>query len=107
MPQAEHVLLRVAIVKKFIVAQSVLLSLKLRYYVNHSSNKSMSITGNCNLPQGKEGVFPQIHDKKWGFNDLQRRQIDLCTFIQGGCGSPKLLSTLNSIAFIPLPLQGH
>ncbi len=93
--------------KNFIVAQSVLLSLKLRYYVNHSSNKSMSITGNYNLPPGKEGVFPQIHDKKWGFNDLQRRQIDLCTFIQGGCGSPKLLFTLNSIAFIPLPLQGH
>lgn len=77
------------------------------YYVNDPSNKSTTISGNSNLHSGKGGVFPQIHDKKWGFNDLQRRQKDLCAFIQGGCGSPKLLSTLNSIAFIPLPLQGH
>ncbi len=46
------------------------------YYVNDPSNQSSN-----NFP-GQGGNFPQLHNKRWGQNDLQRRQDDLCFFIQ-------------------------
>lgn len=66
--------------------------------------------------------FPQNHDKKWGFNALQRRKEDLCKLINLNCNNPFNLSTDNinvdlsfshtiasilHIGFVPLPKGGH
>lgn len=53
---------------------------------------------------------------KYGYNDLQRRQNDLCLFLQttpscsGGGGTlskTALFSLMKNISFIPLPLHSH
>jgi len=77
------------------------------YYVNDPSNESLinTITG------GLGGNFPQLHKKRWGFNDLQRRQDDLCRFLKTNCnGSIHQLAVfdiLQSIGLIAFPLGGH
>jgi hypothetical protein len=43
---------------------------------------------------------------RWGFNDLQRRQDDLCIFIRQDC-TGHLIDVINDIGQMPLPLSGH
>ena len=56
-------------------------SLKGLYYVDDPSNDAEY----ANLPNGKGGPFPQIHDKKWGFNELELRKAFLCNFLSLPC----------------------
>jgi hypothetical protein len=92
------------------------------YLVNDPSNESASLPTSALTPglmYGKGGSFPQIHTKKWRFNDLQRRQDDLCSFIQTPCsnggnnggstgnGNIPLFVLMKSISFIPMPLHSH
>jgi hypothetical protein len=58
-------------------------SLKGFYYVDDPSNDA----DGTNLPDGKGGSFPQIHDKKWGFNELELRKKFLCDFLSLPCSS--------------------
>lgn len=57
------------------------------------------------------GTFPQINDQKWGFNDLQRRMIDLCNFVNADCtvvGGPRSVMQLISLMrFAPFGLGAH
>lgn len=64
--------------------------------------------------RGTSGIFPLLHDKKWGYNDLLRRKNDLCTFLINGCNgvvgqqnNPSSMSLIRSIAFVSLPLASH
>lgn len=79
------------------------------YYVNDPSNESQSITI---YPQGLGGNYPQLHYQRWGFNDLDRRQKDLCDLIRLPCGVADggvvpIFSIMRRALFLPLPLKGH
>ncbi len=82
------------------------------FFVNDPSNESISIPSSAGLGAGEGGSFPQVHDKKWGFNDLQRRKIFLCNFIQTNCGTSSsgqtsTLSIISSLSFIPFAKGAH
>lgn len=88
------------------------------YYVNDPSNEATSIPWNPfiqpPLDPGQGGNYPQLHTQRWGFNDLKRRQTDLCDFIKLPCsglvGSGNTSTTLpmlKLISFIPFPLGAH
>ena len=48
-----------------------------------------------------------IHTQRWGYNDLQRRQEDLCQFIKYGCNFMDAMLLMESIKFMPLPIHSH
>jgi hypothetical protein len=85
------------------------------YYANDPSNEAVT----ANLPNGKGGFYPQMHNKKWGFNELQRRLNDMCAFLKSGCqkfkddnpSAPleksKVLNFFINVKQIPLILHGH
>jgi hypothetical protein len=87
------------------------------YYVNDPSNASLTMPLNALIPGlmfGKGGTFPQEHTKRWGFNDLERRLIDLCSFLKTPCSSTNggdnptpLFSLFKAIGFVPLPSHSH
>jgi hypothetical protein len=52
-----------------------------QYWVDDPSNDA----DGANLSDGKGGSFPQIHDKKWGFNELELRKKFLCDFLSLPC----------------------
>ena len=57
------------------------------------------------------GVFPYNHEKRDGFNDLERRKMDLCNLADGCCDKfcddNLLMDALKEVTFIPLPAHGH
>jgi hypothetical protein len=53
------------------------------YWVDDPSNDAAE----ANLPNGKGGHFPQAHDQKWGFNELELRKKFLCDFLSLPCSS--------------------
>jgi hypothetical protein len=73
------------------------------FYVNDPSNES-SASG---FSGGIGGPFPQIHTQQWGYNDLQRRQEDLCLFLSQSCTGPTIIHVMQHIFLIPLPLHSH
>jgi hypothetical protein len=84
------------------------------FYVNDPSNKYQTRLSGSTLPAGQGGVFPQYHDAKHGFNELQKRQIDLCNFVNAGCSWFDIVSkqvllydAMSSICQLPLPIKGH
>jgi hypothetical protein len=87
------------------------------YFVNDPSNESTTMPANALIPGlmfGKGGQFPQEHTKRWGFNDLERRLIDLCSFLKTPCagssngdGQTPLFYIMKAISFVPLPLHSH
>lgn len=56
-----------------------------------------------------DAPFPQVHGQKYGYNELENRQMDLCLLTSEGCndGSGGVFSLVATISFIPLPLNGH
>lgn len=74
------------------------------FYVNNPSNRSDE-TGS--------GPFPKHHEKREGFNDLERRKKDLCRLANACCLSPmdceQLLTfrIIKESLFAPLPMHGH
>ncbi len=57
-------------------------------------------------PKEKNRGSGQVHHKKWRLNDLQRRQLFLCNFIQASCDGkdvsrPITLDLNSHISFIP------
>lgn len=88
------------------------------YFVNDPSNEASTIPTNPfltpPLAPGKGGKHPQLHTKKWGFNELLHRQMDLCSLVNipcdgtiGTANSSSTLSLLKLINFIPFPLGAH
>jgi len=73
------------------------------FWVNDPSNES-SATG---FSGGAGGPFPQIHTKRWGYNDLQRRQEDLCLFLSQSCTGPTIIHVMQHIFLMPQPLHSH
>ena len=75
------------------------------YYVNDPNNESNA--GGVNSSTGLGGKFPQIHTKRWGFNDLERRKSLLCGLTQLPCVNGTLIELLGSIVYLPLPTNSH
>ena len=79
------------------------------YYTSASSNKSAK-----SHAYGLASSIQILHTQRWGFNDLKRRQTDLCDFVNAPCtgniGSGNTSTTIplmKLISFIPLPLHSH
>tara|TARA_B110000459_G_C16499649_1_gene442777 strand:+ start:326 stop:1033 length:708 start_codon:yes stop_codon:yes gene_type:complete len=72
------------------------------FWVNDPSNDTIG--------HSYPDYFPYKHDRRDGFNDLQRRKLDLC-ILAGPCGAPNdediMMKVLQEITFIPLPEHGH
>jgi hypothetical protein len=84
------------------------------FFVNDPSNKYQTRSNFATIPAGQGGAFPQIHDRKNGFNELERRSADLCRFVNGPCSwydnttqQIDLTAAMQSIGTIPLPFKGH
>jgi hypothetical protein len=95
------------------------------FYVNDPSNNAVSISQNPQIIFGKGGSFPQLHDKRYQYNELEMRKQDMCELLQQNCvthtfpTAGTITSTisisdvkvffniLQGIDFIPLPLGGH
>ena len=84
------------------------------FYVNDPSNESDEDAANFNYPPGQPTTagtpFPNHHNKQTGFNDLERRQIDLYSLANSCCDPtvcPDLLSLVDNMAFIPLSKNSH
>jgi hypothetical protein len=41
------------------------------------------------------------------FNDLERRAVDLCMFINTACQPIKVIPVISVVNYNPLPLKGH
>nr|MBP6314196.1 hypothetical protein [Chitinophagaceae bacterium] len=76
------------------------------FFVNDPSNQSQKTIGN-GLGPGLGGPFPQQHSARNGFNDLERRKIDLCKFINLNCNGSDVIGLMANIIFTPFPLGGH
>lgn len=83
------------------------------FYVNDPSNE-----GNINAPEyspPSENIssiydtpFPQYHNKKYGYNELENRQMDLCLLTNTSCNEESgVFDILGTIGFSPLPYHGH
>jgi len=70
------------------------------FYVNDPSNTYESNSAYS---------FPQVHYKKYGYNELEKRRIDLCHLISSPCGAEphSIISFAGQLNFIPLPPHGH
>lgn len=67
-------------------------------YIHPSSNNSTTW----------DPPFPQLHDKKIGYNELKNRQMDLCLLTNTSCNANSgVFDILGAIEFSPLPLHGH
>lgn len=84
------------------------------FYVNDPSNESDVNDEYFEYPVGQPesagSPFPKLHDKQSGFNDLQRRQMDLYNLANSCCDPticPELLTLVDKMAFIPLPKHSH
>jgi hypothetical protein len=83
------------------------------FYVNDPSNKYQTRSNGSALLPGQGGNFPQIHDSKNGFNELERRRIDLCKFVNTPCiwdnnsNQIDIVYGMESILMSPLPFKGH
>ncbi len=73
------------------------------FYVNDPANKASTTT----LLNGKGGKFPQRHNERHGFNELEKRHLDLCQFLNTNCNSPGLFSLIFEVAFLPAPIGSH
>ena len=84
------------------------------FYVNDPSNEA-DVTDNEYVAPGANSnnasipPFPQHHDKKFGFNELENRQMDLCRLTSTSCSNADggVLDILAHLDFVPLPLHGH
>ncbi|MDR3681021.1 MAG: hypothetical protein P4L41_13735 [Flavipsychrobacter sp.] len=56
-----------------------------------------------NFTTNKIGITNQL----WGYNDLQRRAIDLCALANTNCTAFSTLGLFAILSAIPLPLGGH
>jgi len=76
------------------------------FYVNDPANEAQTIPSG--LSPGKGGSFPQKHDKKWGYNELERRKKFLCNFVNRSCNSdPSAVDIVLSLKHIPFALGSH
>lgn len=76
------------------------------FYVNDPSNEASNAVDSAYWP------FPKQHDRRDGFNDLERRKMDLCKLTQAccpahDCAKEPLFSLMERISFIPLPKGSH
>lgn len=69
------------------------------FYVNDPSNDAAT-------PSGSDRRSIGADDNKYGYNDLRRRQEDLCRFINSGCGI-KATELATKVTHVPLPLGSH
>jgi hypothetical protein len=67
------------------------------YYVNSPDNDFTSYNGGYNM-------YPDTN--QYGYNDLQRRAIDLCNIINSSC-APEALSIFASVMTMPFALASH
>lgn len=59
-----------------------------------------------------DATFPYLSNKKWGYNDLERRKKDLCMFVNSNCSGSGTISNgtfelMKIIVFQPFPLGSH
>lgn len=80
------------------------------FYVNDPTNEA-SMDHNGYTPAShindNDTPFPQIHTKRYGFNELENRQLDLCLLTSTSCHSGGVFDILAGIDFVPLPFHGH
>lgn len=84
------------------------------FYVNDPSNESDESDIHFMYPPSQPASagtpFPKLHDNRTGFNDLQRRQMDLCNLANSCCDPtlcPDILSLVEQMAFMPLSKNAH
>lgn len=91
------------------------------FYVNDPSNNynNFSLIANDNndyvYQDGDYNSFPRLHnseDGRVGFNDLMRRQKDLCNLAHSCCAehcrdTDPIMAIIGKTFFIPLPENGH
>ncbi len=81
------------------------------FYVNDPSNEA-DINHPAYEPPSyvnqDDPAFPQHHNKKYGYNELENRQMDLCLLTSTSCNAGGgVFSILAGLDFVPLPLHGH
>lgn len=78
------------------------------FYVNDAHNRNLQYMQH-------DGVYPKIHTKKWGFNDLEMRKQHLCNLLALHCNSPfpyappkpVSITLMQMMDFLPFPKGGH
>jgi hypothetical protein len=71
------------------------------FYVNDPHNDNTVTTQ-------IDGGFPQHHDQKWGFNDLELRKQHLCKLLKLNCtGGMTVFDLMGHISFMPFPVAAH
>jgi len=82
------------------------------FYVNDPSNEADILAPDYAPPSENSSTyndtpFPQLHDQKYGYNELENRQMDLCLLTNTTCNAGGVFDVLGSIGFSPLPFRGH
>ena len=83
------------------------------FYVNDPSNEANVADNEYEAPgansnNATQPPFPQYHEKKFGFNELENRQMDLCMLTSTSCQpSSGVFDVFAHLDFVPLPLHGH
>jgi hypothetical protein len=85
-------------------------TLKDFFFVNDPDNRRQSQVPNAN--NSLSGYWPQNHDRKSAFNELERRRIDLCQFLRKSCygtkGNEDMVGIMFELAtFEPFTPKGH
>lgn len=79
------------------------------YIVNDPSNQSTTLPmiGLPTLALYNGGRYPQKHDQRWKFNELELRKQHLCKLLNSSCTFGTTLDILGVIFFVPFPLHSH
>ncbi|MGB1294583.1 MAG: hypothetical protein ACPG6V_03825 [Flavobacteriales bacterium] len=82
------------------------------FIVNDPSNEGDHLDPDFNHPgdADPDTPFPQIHDNRKGFNELEKRKEDLCLILSNDCSNDvnhNLFRVMSTVRFIPLPEHGH
>lgn len=83
------------------------------FYVNDPSNEADVDHDPYYSPNSNwdDTPFPKLHDKKYGYNELENRLMDLCLLITEPCnsggGNGEVFTLVSTIGFVPLPEHGH
>ena len=83
------------------------------FYVNDPSNEGDVNHDDYYPPNSNSNdpPFPQLHDEKYEYNELENRQMDLCLLTNTPCSSGgsngEVFTLLSTIGFVPLPEHGH
>ena len=85
------------------------------FYVNDPSNEGNVEHDTYHSPNlnWDDAPFPKVHTKKYGYNELENRLMDLCLLVENPCnsgsgnGTGEVFTLVSTIGFVPLPLHGH